>query len=360
MVKNNMETIVIEVDKLKPNPFKKNINKGKLSDNTISKLIESINHGTLPEIFTVRKSGDNYELCYGHHRKYAISKKKGKNHKVLCNIVERTDKEMIIDMARENLAQRSNDFKEERATILFVQKYIKDDLERNAPLQPKGHGGDRRSNEIGSRQIAEFLSKDGKVVSHNKVSRILKIENSISPDIIEKIERSSNQWDKPEDVVSVSIAEEISQIKDHKDQKLILKEAKEKEMGHKKLRKIVSAFKNSPEEVKEQIRNGSVSLSDISLAIIQYNLRENKKNKLEIVDVKNKIESLIYALKFSISDSEKELEGVLKDIVIFSRYIKHMTENQKARVSGELYKFSKLLNKLGVLIGDVNKRIENE
>jgi len=60
-------------------------------------------------------------------------------------------------------------FKEERSTILFVKKYLKDTLERNAPLLSKSHGGDRRSQEIGARQIAEFLSKDGKVVSHNSV-----------------------------------------------------------------------------------------------------------------------------------------------------------------------------------------------
>ena len=270
-----MKTIKIKISDIKPNPFKKNINKGELSKETISKLIESIDHGTLPELFTVRKSEKNYELCFGHHRQHAIKKKKGKDYIVLCDIVERTDEQMIVDMARENLAQRSDDFKEERGTILFVKDYLSRTV--------MGHDSSKKThkNEIGARQIALFLSKDGKVVSHNKVARILKIENSISPEIIKDVERSSNQWDKDDNKISVSVAEEISQIKEHKDQKMFVEEVKEKQIGHKKLREVVSAFQKSDEETKAKVRTKEIDFEDIKIENLKKEIKKRAEEELQ-------------------------------------------------------------------------------
>ena len=128
---------------------------------------ESIEHGTLPEIFTIRKSDNYYELCFGHHRQEAIIRKKNKNHKVLGHVVERTDEQMIIDMARENLTQRSDDFREERDTVLFVKGYLSDKQPSVMHHDKRGKfqkGVKNISHGIGARQIAEFLSKNGKVV----------------------------------------------------------------------------------------------------------------------------------------------------------------------------------------------------
>lgn len=279
-----METIQIKLGDIKPNPFKKNINNGELNDNTISKLIESIEHGTLPEIFSVRKSGKDYELCFGHHRRKALENKKGKTHKVLCNIVERTNDQMLVDMARENLAQRSDDFREERGTVLFVREYLAGVMGHDTRDNTGRINKASTSQGIGARQIALFLSKDGKVVSHNKVARILKIENSISPDIIKDVERSSNQWDKDNSKISVSVAEEISQIKDHKDQKMFVEEVKEKQIGHKVLREAVSEFQKADDETKEMVRNKEIELEDVKIENLKKEIKKRADEESERSD----------------------------------------------------------------------------
>lgn len=76
-----MKQIELEVGVIKPNPFKKFINKGKLDEERVAKMGESLEHGTLPMIFSVRKTDKGYELCSGHHRVKAIEKKKGKDFK---------------------------------------------------------------------------------------------------------------------------------------------------------------------------------------------------------------------------------------------------------------------------------------
>jgi len=57
-----------------------------------------------------------------------------------------------------------------------VKKYLQEKTKRNAPLRlekardKKGRLKGNPYQGIGARQIAEFLSKNGKVVSHNKVA----------------------------------------------------------------------------------------------------------------------------------------------------------------------------------------------
>jgi len=64
-----------------------------------------------------------------------------------------------------------------------VKKYL-EDKEPSVMVHDTTKGGyhTHKNKEIGARQIAEFLSKNGKVVSHNKVARILKIVTNVDED----------------------------------------------------------------------------------------------------------------------------------------------------------------------------------
>ena len=79
---------------------------------------------------------------YGKFREYqfetdfaSISEAKSKEHqeRKVQSIV--SDEQMLVDMVRENLTQRSDDFREERDSIVLVEKLLKDKLERNGALQ---------------------------------------------------------------------------------------------------------------------------------------------------------------------------------------------------------------------------------
>ena len=58
------------------------------------------------------------------------------------------------------------------ATVKYVKKYLSEQL-RNGALHRQVKPHTRNDQEIGSRQIAEFLSKDGKMISHSKVANLL-------------------------------------------------------------------------------------------------------------------------------------------------------------------------------------------
>jgi len=354
----------IKLSELKSNPFKKEINGGKLNETNISKLIESINHGTLPKIFTVRKLGNNYELCFGHHRLEALKRVKGKNYEVIIDVVKRTDEQMIVDMARENLAQRSDDFREEMATVKFVRKYLNDQL-RNGAIRRRPH--ERSDQDIGARQIALFLSKDGKMISHSKVANLLKIDARVSPKLIEQAETSKNQWDAKTNV-SPSILNEVAQLKDFKDQELIVKKAQDEEIGHKKVREIVSSFQDAPPEVKEKVRKGEINLSEIKEEVENEEMNQRSKaiknakdNELRIkkteemlTDLKDQIDTEFYRINklmflvgkvrktklYLQKPKEKEnffkyLDGIISRVEKWSINLRNLKENLELEVIAE-------------------------
>ena len=72
--------IEVEVSKIKPNPFKKFINKGKLEEETINKLVEGFKQTTFHENLAGRfNQKGEVELIYGHHRLEAVKRHYGKN-----------------------------------------------------------------------------------------------------------------------------------------------------------------------------------------------------------------------------------------------------------------------------------------
>ena len=86
-----------KLKELMPNPFKKYINKGALTQNRLDIMKESIEHGTLPEHFTARKNNGVLELTSGHHRHHALMEKKGKEYEVDITLVDFNDEQMLID-----------------------------------------------------------------------------------------------------------------------------------------------------------------------------------------------------------------------------------------------------------------------
>jgi len=162
-------------------------------------------------------------------------------------------------------------------SVKFVRKYL-ETTTSNAPIHvvKREQGGGTQPKGIGARDIALFLSKDGKMISHSKVANLLKIEAKVSPKLIEQAESSKNQWDAKTNI-SPSILSEVAQVKNFKDQELIVKKAQEEEIGHKKVREIVSSFENAPEEIKEKVRKGEIELTDVPIE----NLKEDIKKKIE-------------------------------------------------------------------------------
>ena len=114
----------IKLKDLKPNPFKKYIHDGKFDKERLATLNESLEHGTLPQHFRVRKKNETYEQCSGHHTLEVLRKKYGNEYKVDCEVVSFSDEQMLIDMVRENITQRDTDFQDTRESVVLARGWL--------------------------------------------------------------------------------------------------------------------------------------------------------------------------------------------------------------------------------------------
>jgi len=117
-------TVKVKIRDIKQNPFKKFINGGKLDDGRVAKMLESIEHGTLPNIFFARKSDDKWELAHGHHRLGAFAKKFGKDYELNINEIDYSDELMLVDMVRENLTHRNTDFHDTSDSCILARAWL--------------------------------------------------------------------------------------------------------------------------------------------------------------------------------------------------------------------------------------------
>ena len=126
-----MKTITIQLNKIKPNPFKKFIKGGKLDEEIISKLIEGYKQTTFHVNFKARNnSNEDVELIYGHHRLEAAIRLFGKNHEIKLDVYslnEFSDEKMLLDMVRENLTQRGDDYKDTADCIILAKIWLESD-----------------------------------------------------------------------------------------------------------------------------------------------------------------------------------------------------------------------------------------
>jgi len=278
----------IKLSQLKPNPFKKFINKGKLDEETISKFIEGYKQTRFHENVKARKNNDGeFELVYGHHRIESAKRVYGKNHEIeveVYSIKDFSDEQMLLDMIRENLTQRGDNYRDLSDSVMLVKKwleskstgvkelytYLKDALGRKKK-QDTSQG-------IGSRQVAEFLAKQGKAISHATVSKVIGIEENLLPELREKVSDKLGRGTILNGEMGTELSYKISTLpkEEQKDISKIVEKVKE-DLSEEKTMKLITEYKNAPEEIKIKVREGEIDLRDVPIE----NLKENIKKKIE-------------------------------------------------------------------------------
>lgn len=261
----------IKISELNPNPFKKFINDGKLDGERVGKLKESIEHGTLPENFTARKSNGKYEIASGHHRLEAIKQVKGMDYEVGVEEVNYDDETMLIDMVRENLTQRDTDFKDTEDSIVLARAWLQSGVNsvkrfneikhQKTQKNPKGAG--RPDEPDSSRQIAQFLSKQGKMISHVTICSYLTIYDKLDPELHEKVQKlESATKEEREEALPKRVASELAQI-EQEYQKPVYEQIKSAELNKENSIKAISTFKKAPEVIKKRVIEGKIGITDI-------------------------------------------------------------------------------------------------
>ncbi len=266
-----LETVEIELGKIKPNPFKKHINDGKLNKSVLEKLEEGYKQTTFHENLLARRNDkEELELVYGHHRLQVAKKVYGNNHRIKIGIVDFSDEQMLVDMVRENLTHRDTDFRDVEDSVLLARAWKHGKCQRAEQLGTlikrlnavKGKKGFQKTNGS-SYDVAKFLAKQGKAISPDLVQRYLSIHDNLSQEIHDKIEKLKGSEKTRDNAIGVELAFSLSKLEE-KHQKPILEKIKKQGGNFRhELREALTHFKNSDDETKEAVLKGEVLLTKI-------------------------------------------------------------------------------------------------
>ena len=119
------ERVVVQLGKLHPNPFKKHILGGKLNEERVARLEESIGQSGFWDGFAARKNGNGYQLAFGHHRLQAAINQLGKEYRTSILVADYDDDQMARMMINENSTAEGGSIVEQSDSVVFAQQYLK-------------------------------------------------------------------------------------------------------------------------------------------------------------------------------------------------------------------------------------------
>jgi len=303
-----MKQIKIALKNIKPNPWKKEINGGKLDEETVEKLMEGYAQTVFHENIMCRenKKGE-YELIYGHHRLEAAKRVYGKDFEININaysLAEFDDDKMIIDLIRENILQRGGeDFKNMTDCIMLTKKWMES----------------KTKSKVSHVEIAKFLSKQGKAIRTDMVNKYLKIEDNLHPDLKRIVTKGDRGGVIEEGKIGLETALSLSSL-DKKEQKSIYKQIESLNINKDKVRDFVNDYKCSPKKIQERIMNGKVRLDQLKDEISLHNYHEEYKKAKDAANGKSP--------GLRVLETKRILENLRGDIVEaernFTRFINKM------------------------------------
>jgi len=269
----------LKLSQLNPNPFKKDIHGGKLSQEQVNKLKSNIKELGFMGAFPVFKRQDKYFLISGHHRKEALLQEYGNNFEVEVIVHDYDDDKVLRGMVVENLTQRNDDFKENVENLIVVRNWLKKTAFREpiSSLKDGRKAGEQHQQKAGSiPHIAEWLNKNHQIVMPlTSIQEHLSVYDKLDKELYDKVEKThkgdaSKRTD--ENIISKTQAILLASIENKKEQKdladIMIKEKKKdnSEMGGSAVRsqsKQITAYKRADEDLKEKVREGKVELKDV-------------------------------------------------------------------------------------------------
>ncbi len=262
----------VKIKDLKSNPFKKEISEGKLNQEQVDKIKVNIKKLGLMGSIPIRKFKGKYQLVSHHHRLEALKQLYGKEHPVEVMVHNYDDEQMLRGMVIENITQRVGEFREETENFVVVRKYLNENVDRLTTLRDSRkvkfkHAEKRYREKATAEDIARWIDPDYKVISHDKVTQLLKIEDNLDPSLkkrIEKTHKGSAEKRTDEKVISLIQAEMLSKLPTNQEQRDIAKSlSKTEEIRVREQGKDLVAYKELKtlkHPVVNEIREGKVDL----------------------------------------------------------------------------------------------------
>lgn len=353
-----MKQIEIEVGKIKPNPFKKYINEGRLDKDRVAKMEESIEHGTLPINFYMREQDGKYELAHGHHRLAAVINKKGKNFRVPAIIVDYSDELMLVDMIRENLTHRDSDFGDTEDSCVLARAWLgtgAGTVKQFDSAYKAYKSGSHKKGKEGSeplpdscRSIAKFLSKQGKTISYETIRNYLLIHDNLIPELHKKVGKLENATEeKQKMVIGRREATELSKL-DKEEQLPIYNAIKKENLSGNISERLIAKFKQADDLTKKRILDGKLDLDELNTQTSEDSIVEERwdsfnKEIFKVQQEPKKFKSYFFGLTEKIKSALSQF-GLAANLKVFS--------------PSEIKEIRKELGKLSEVILETDQNIE--
>ena len=262
----------LKLSELNHNPYKNQINKGKLNEDQIEKLSKNLDELGLMGSIPIVQRGKKYFIVNCHHRVEALKRKFGYDFQVEVTLHDYNDSQLLQGMVIENLTQRNNDFREELENVNAVKHFLEG--VRNSDTTELLRKQDV-SQGIGARQISDFLND---TLSKTRVSELLRIYTNIPKDMI--LESTNKQGEFKEGQLRYDQLVSLSKIED-KYEVTDLANALKKSYNQRVLdhRGFVKFYIDAPQEIKDNVRNGKLDIADIESATVGGEIKDfNDKN----------------------------------------------------------------------------------
>lgn len=271
----------LALSELHPNPFKKEINSGKMNEETIKKLISNLDKLDLMGAIPVVKRDGKYCLVSHHHRVEALKRKFGKKHEAEVIVHKYDDDQLLRGMVIENLTQRTDEFHEVTDNLLAIESYLNKNPTILASLRESRSHPEKMKEEYKDKAVAKDIAiwidnNSGDVMSHDKITNCLNIKKNLDPELYHQIKNTQAGTEKErEDALQETQAIYLSRIEDKEEQKDLaqaLKSATEQRVRNQG--KLISEYKQSSDEVKKKVRSGKIKLDDVPIENIKKKVQE--------------------------------------------------------------------------------------
>ena len=333
----------LKLNELNANPFKKEINKGKLNEKIISKIRSNLKELGLMGALPIFKKDNKYYLVAGHHRVEALKRTFGKNYEIEVTLHNYSNENVLRGMIVENLTQRSDELTEVTDNLAVIRKYLKN-LIRSDTERIKIRSGQGHQIEEGSiREIHDWLNKNGEVMSIGKISEFLRVYDNLDESLLKNTVRSDGGSIK-EEKLSIEDAKFLARL-DKKDQKVIKGLLDKTDLAAKGKGKLISEFKKAPEEVKEKVKSGEIDITKLGETNIEYQINESNKGKPTTEFIPN--------FKSRVNDFSYNVTRLEQQVALFRKVFYSKGFTKRFNTLGKKEK-----QFLGGTVQDIHKRIK--
>lgn len=245
-----MKRLKISLGELKPNPYKKDIDGGRIDSNVVNQIIESANKTSFWEQFVVRQVEDEYQIAFGHHRLEAAVQMYGKKYEVSVQVEDYSDEQMLVALADENTGSEAT-MREQIDIVKLAKKYVTEHPESCKEYPSHSgtsiKGGDKKHEHGSLNCIVAFLGETN--WSRSKIGRVIEAAEKLDPFVISRVAPIGTTHPGRQQMLSAKAAAEIGGIPDKAVQIAVTKEilSDKNELGLNDIKEIVEEAKETVE-----------------------------------------------------------------------------------------------------------------